>query len=142
VDSSVVPSDAAEVFEAIGLIARRHRRPRNQPIVEILRRSVASRREPHGAHEVVMPVSEKPAGSNKARRVPQQVTHWALVFLLAAVAFVIVRSLLVPPTFGEFGHYRGAAVAENAAKPIKFAARRPAFSATTTRPASNTRGRT
>ena len=68
-----------------------------------------------------MPVSEKPAGSNKARRVPQQVTHLALVFLLAAVAFIIVRSLLVPPTFGEFGHYRGAAIAENAARPIKFA---------------------
>ena len=67
-----------------------------------------------------MPVSEKSGGS-KTRRVPQQVTHLAVVFLIAAVAFIFVRSLLVPPTFGEFGHYRGAAVAENAAKPIKYA---------------------
>jgi hypothetical protein len=75
----------------------------------------------HGADEVVMPVSDKPRGSSTQRRVPQQVTRLLLVFSLAAVVFFIVRSLLVPPTFGEFGHYRGAAVDDIALQPIKYA---------------------
>ncbi len=35
-------------------------------------------------------------------------------------AFLIVRVLLTPPSFGEFGHYRGDNVAEQMAKPIEF----------------------
>jgi hypothetical protein len=70
-----------------------------------------------------MPVSEKPRGASKRRRVPQQVTHLLAVFGLAAVAFVVVRTFLVPPSFGQYGHYRGAAVDEAALRPIKYAGR-------------------
>jgi len=45
----------------------------------------------------------------------------ALVFLVGAVAFVVVRSILVPRSFGEYGHYRGNAIAEIATQPIVFA---------------------
>jgi hypothetical protein len=68
-----------------------------------------------------MSVSDKSGSSSRPRRVPQQVTHLALVFLIAAVAYVIARSFLVPPTFGELGHYRADAVREIAARPIKYA---------------------
>jgi hypothetical protein len=45
----------------------------------------------------------------------------AIVFLGALVAFMIVRTMLVPKTFGEYGHYRGAALGEIAARPINYA---------------------
>ncbi len=45
----------------------------------------------------------------------------AVVFIAAFVAFVIVRAILVPKTFGEYGHYRGAALKDIAAKPINYA---------------------
>ena len=43
------------------------------------------------------------------------------VFLVGFVSFLVIRSFLVPKTFGEYGHYRGAALAELAAKPINYA---------------------
>jgi Cytochrome c7 and related cytochrome c len=45
----------------------------------------------------------------------------ALVFLVGVAAFVIVRAILVPRSFGEYGHYRGNSIAEMAAGPIAFA---------------------
>jgi len=45
----------------------------------------------------------------------------ALVFGVGIIAFVVVRTLLVPRSFGEFGHYRGNAIAEIAAQPVQFA---------------------
>ena len=39
-----------------------------------------------------------------------------LVLILIAVAFVFVRHFAIPGTFGEYGHYRYANVAEHAAK--------------------------
>lgn len=41
--------------------------------------------------------------------------------LIALVAFVVLRAAVVPRTFGQYGHYRGAAIAEIAARPIAFA---------------------
>ena len=40
---------------------------------------------------------------------PQQVPRLAVVFILAIVALVVARALLIPETFGELGHYRAAA---------------------------------
>lgn len=45
----------------------------------------------------------------------------ALVFVVGILAFVLLRGVLVPRSFGEYGHYRGNALAEIAAKPIVFA---------------------
>jgi hypothetical protein len=42
---------------------------------------------------------------------------FAVVFLL----FVLLRAAFVPKDFGRYGHYRGDALAEAAAKPINYA---------------------
>ena len=46
-----------------------------------------------------------------------------LVFAAGFILFVVLRSIAVPPSFGQYGHYRGAAVTEIAAKPIAYAGR-------------------
>ncbi len=40
---------------------------------------------------------------------------------IALVAFVGLRALVVPQSFGQYGHYRGAAIAEIAARPSAHA---------------------
>jgi uncharacterized CHY-type Zn-finger protein len=45
----------------------------------------------------------------------------AAVFLAGIVVFVVARSFLVPRSFGQYGHYRGDAIQEIAAKPVVFA---------------------
>jgi hypothetical protein len=44
----------------------------------------------------------------------------AAVFAVVGLALVGVRALLVPKSFGEYGHYRGNALAEIAASPVSF----------------------
>ena len=43
------------------------------------------------------------------------------VFVAGVLLFLVIRAFLVPKSFGEYGHYRGAALAEIAARPINFA---------------------
>ncbi|MGC0772277.1 MAG: cytochrome c3 family protein [Candidatus Acidiferrum sp.] len=43
-----------------------------------------------------------------------------MVFAVGVVAFVLLRAGLVPRSFGEYGHYRGNAITEMAAKPVVF----------------------
>jgi len=45
----------------------------------------------------------------------------AAVFLGGILVFLIVRALLVPKTFGEYGHYRGSALTDLAARPAHYA---------------------
>jgi hypothetical protein len=45
----------------------------------------------------------------------------AAVFLLGLAAFLGIRSLLVPRSFGRYGHYRANAIGEIAALPISYA---------------------
>ena len=45
----------------------------------------------------------------------------AAVFAAGIVLFLVLRAIFVPKSFGQYGHYRGAALAEIAAKPIMFA---------------------
>ena len=40
---------------------------------------------------------------------------------IAAIAFIFVRAAVIPPSFGQYGHYRGDAIAEIAARPISLA---------------------
>jgi len=43
-----------------------------------------------------------------------------IVTLIAVVAFVVLRAAVIPASSGQYGHYRGAAIAETAARPIVF----------------------
>ena len=47
--------------------------------------------------------------------------RFAFLFVLAFAIFLVVRHFVVPRSFGQYGHYRGAAIAEIAARPVKFA---------------------
>jgi hypothetical protein len=47
--------------------------------------------------------------------------RFAGLFVLAFVVFLVVRHYVVPKTFGQYGHYRGAAIGEVAAHPLRFA---------------------
>jgi hypothetical protein len=52
---------------------------------------------------------------------PKQIKRLALVFAIFICIFLLIRYLLTPATFGEFGHYRGASLAENASIEIHYA---------------------
>jgi uncharacterized CHY-type Zn-finger protein len=47
--------------------------------------------------------------------------RFAGLFVVAFLVFLVVRSYVVPKSFGKYGHYRAAAIGEIAAHPIKFA---------------------
>ncbi len=47
--------------------------------------------------------------------------RFAGLFVLAFLAFLVIRGFVVPKSFGQYGHYRGAAIAEIAARPVTFA---------------------
>ena len=55
------------------------------------------------------------------KNVPQQVPRLLVAFTLAGVGFMALRSVLVPETFGELGHYRAAAIDSIVAHPISYA---------------------
>jgi hypothetical protein len=52
---------------------------------------------------------------------PQQVPRLLAVFLLAAIALIVARSILIPDTFGDVGHYRAAAIDSVIAHEKKYA---------------------
>ncbi len=47
--------------------------------------------------------------------------RFAGLFVVVFLIFLVVRSFVVPKTFGEYGHYRAAAIGEIAARPLHFA---------------------
>lgn len=47
----------------------------------------------------------------------------ALLLAIAVVAFLGVRLAVVPRDFGQYGHFRGGALEELRARPVKFAGR-------------------
>jgi hypothetical protein len=68
-------------------------------------------------------LSGGPSSDPKGPRVPQQVTRLAIVFAIAIAALIAARIIFVPPTFGDIGHYRAAAIGDVTSLPIKYAAR-------------------
>lgn len=51
---------------------------------------------------------------------PDQVRRLIVLFAIAAAGLLVVRSFLVPETFGKYGHYRASAVDVEAGKPIHY----------------------
>ena len=47
--------------------------------------------------------------------------RFAALFVVGTLTFLGVRGFFVPKSFGEYGHYRGNAIAEIAARPIHYA---------------------
>jgi Cytochrome c554 and c-prime len=47
--------------------------------------------------------------------------RFAGLFVLAFLLFLLIRGYVVPKSFGEYGHYRGNAITDIAAHPIRFA---------------------
>jgi Cytochrome c7 and related cytochrome c len=45
----------------------------------------------------------------------------ASVFVVGILVFVVVRGFMVPRSFGKYGHFRGDAIQEIAAKPVVYA---------------------
>lgn len=45
----------------------------------------------------------------------------AAVFIVGGLVFLGIRTLLVPKSFGQYGHYRGDALADIVARPVNFA---------------------
>lgn len=51
---------------------------------------------------------------------PEQVKRLLILFVVLVAAFLLVRSLLIPDSFGQYGHYRGLALEENQAHEVKY----------------------
>ncbi|MDH3273199.1 MAG: hypothetical protein OEM64_05590 [Gammaproteobacteria bacterium] len=58
-------------------------------------------------------IRERRVASSR-RKVPTQVIQLGVIFLAVGVGMFLMRQKFVPETFGDLGHYRGAAVAANA----------------------------
>ncbi len=57
----------------------------------------------------------------KTSRIPQQLIPVAILIIMAIATLLIARMLLLPKTFGKYGHYRAEAVDDVAALEIAFA---------------------
>ncbi len=53
--------------------------------------------------------------------IPPQLIRLIIAFSIFISLFLILRSFLVPDTFGQYGHYRGASLADNAEAEIHYA---------------------
>ncbi len=52
---------------------------------------------------------------------PEQIKRLGLVIVIAIIAMVGLRSLFIPETFYEYGHYRGESLEDEAAYPARYA---------------------
>ena len=51
---------------------------------------------------------------------PQHIKRLIITFAIVIGLFLVFRYILIPKSFGEYGHYRGEALEENAAKPLHY----------------------
>lgn len=54
-------------------------------------------------------------------RLPPQVARLVVLTLLIVGSYVVARQIFVPKSFGQFGHYRGAALQEIASREPRYA---------------------
>jgi len=47
--------------------------------------------------------------------------RFAALFVVGVTSILVVRAIVIPRSFGQYGHYRGAALKEIAKLPIKYA---------------------
>lgn len=59
--------------------------------------------------------------------IPPQITRLALAFAIFISIFLVVRHFLVPDTFGQYGHYRGASLIDNALPEIHYSGQQSCF---------------
>src|SRR3989337_4257752 len=52
---------------------------------------------------------------------PQQIKYLLGLAIILVIIFLIVRHYLVPPSFGQFGHYRAASLQSAVSQGIKYA---------------------
>jgi hypothetical protein len=51
---------------------------------------------------------------------PQYIKRLLLTFAVVISLFLVARYILIPKSFGEYGHYRGLALEENADRPMHY----------------------
>ena len=51
---------------------------------------------------------------------PKHIRRLLLLFAVLITLFIIVRQVLIPDSFGQFGHYRGLALEENKAHVARY----------------------
>jgi uncharacterized CHY-type Zn-finger protein len=51
----------------------------------------------------------------------EHLVRLAAAFILVLIVFVLIRAHFIPKSFGQYGHYRGDALAELSAKPLVYA---------------------
>lgn len=54
------------------------------------------------------------------KRIPDQLIRLSIPFVVIVGALVVAKWLLTPATFGQYGHYRGKAIEDNAARQIQY----------------------
>jgi hypothetical protein len=59
--------------------------------------------------------------------IPPQLTRLALAFTVFIALFLFARSVLIPDTFGQYGHYRGASLGDNAGRELHYAGQQACF---------------
>jgi hypothetical protein len=53
--------------------------------------------------------------------IPPQLKRLGLAFAIFISLFLVARHFLIPESFGQYGHYRGASLDEIARTPVKYA---------------------
>ncbi|HUG54555.1 MAG TPA: hypothetical protein VMR21_13190 [Vicinamibacteria bacterium] len=60
-------------------------------------------------------------GPTRGLRDAEHLIRVAVLFVAGVIGFAVVQRLLVPEGFGELGHYRTGALADNRSRPVVFA---------------------
>ena len=59
--------------------------------------------------------------------IPPQIKHLLVSFTIFVAIFLLARRAMVPDSYGEYGHYRGNSLGENAIKGVKYAGHEACF---------------